>query len=134
MTMELNTQIEKLEKDFNDCITKTQEDLKEEIKDCNTKLKNEIREEVILVLDRRLDDKLDGMKEKQDQLNNKLNTLMGIMDKKKTKDRHKKRRFRYVMYFSQQFRITTMQQDKKESALSSVSPQRKNRNVKVQWK
>ena len=64
MTTELKAQIEKLEKDFNDRITKTQEYLKEEIKDCNTKLKNEIREEVISVLDRRLGDKLDEMKEK----------------------------------------------------------------------
>ena len=65
MVTELKAQIEKLEKDFNDRIIKSQEDLKEEIKNCNTKLKNEIREEVVSVLDRRLDDKLDGMKEKK---------------------------------------------------------------------
>ena len=46
MTIELKAQIEKLEKDFNDRIIKSQEDLREEIKNCNTKLKNEMREEV----------------------------------------------------------------------------------------
>ena len=65
MTTKLKAQIEKLEKDFNDRIIKSQKDLKEEIKNCNAKMKNEIREEVILVLDRRLDDKLDEMKEKK---------------------------------------------------------------------
>ena len=43
------------------------------------------------MLDRRLDDKLDGMKEKQDQLNDKINTFMGMMEKKKTKDHHKQK-------------------------------------------
>ena len=43
------------------------------------------------MLDRRLDDKLDGMKEKQDELNDKLNTLMGMMEKKKTKYRHQQK-------------------------------------------
>ena len=43
------------------------------------------------VLDRRLDDKLDGMKVKKDQLNDKLNTLMGMMEKKNTKDHHKQK-------------------------------------------
>ena len=41
------------------------------------------------MLDRRLDDKLDEMKETQDQLNGKLNTLMEMMENKKTKDRCK---------------------------------------------
>ena len=91
MTTKLKAQIEKLEKDFNERISKSQEDLKEEIKNCNTKLKNEIIEEVVLVLSRRLDDKLDGMKEKQYQLNDKINILMGMMDKKKTKDHHKQK-------------------------------------------
>ena len=91
MATELKPKIEKLEKDFNYRIIKSQEDLKEEIKNCNTKLKNEIREEIVSVLDRRLDDKLDEMKEKQDQLNDKLNTLMKMMEKKMTKDRRKQK-------------------------------------------
>ena len=62
MTTKLKAQIEKLEKDFNDRIIKSQEDLKEEIQNCNAKLKNEIREKVVSVLDRRLDEKLDEMK------------------------------------------------------------------------
>ena len=64
MTTELKAQIKKLEKEFNEHISKSEEDLKEEIKNCNTKLKNEIRQEFVSVLDRRIDDKLDGMKEK----------------------------------------------------------------------
>ena len=49
---ELKAQIKKMDKDFNDHISKSQEDLKEEIQNCNTKLKNEIREEAVLVLDK----------------------------------------------------------------------------------
>ena len=88
---DLKAQIENLEKDFNEHVSKSQEDLKEKIKNYNTKMKHEIREEVILVLDRRLDDKLDGMKEKQYQLNDKLNTLMEMVEKNKKKDRNKQK-------------------------------------------
>ena len=76
MTTELKKQIEQLERDVNNRISKNHESLKEELKNNNATLKKEIRDEVALVIERRLDDKLEGMKEKQDLFDDKLDIIM----------------------------------------------------------
>ena len=45
------------------------------MKNRNAKLKKEIKDEVVLVLERRLDDKLDIMNEKQKDLDDKMSTM-----------------------------------------------------------
>ena len=82
-------QINKLEKEFNDCITKSQEYLKEEIKNSNAKVKKEIKGEVVLLLARRIYEKLEGIQEKYEQLGDKLNTIMEILENNRTKNHRK---------------------------------------------
>ena len=48
-----------------------------------------MKEEVILLLVRRLDEKLEGMKEKYEQLDEKLNTIMEMLENNKTKNHRK---------------------------------------------
>ena len=48
-----------------------------------------MKEEVILLLARRLDEKLEGMKEKYEQLDDKLNTIMEMLENNKTKNHRK---------------------------------------------
>ena len=71
---ELKDQIEKLEKDIKG-LTANQKILKEEMKNRNATLKKEIKDEVVLVLERRLDDKLDIMNEKQKEMDDKMSTM-----------------------------------------------------------
>ena len=59
---ELKDQIEKLEKDIKG-FTANQKSLKEEMKNRNATLRKEIKDEVVLVLERRLHDKLNIMNE-----------------------------------------------------------------------
>ena len=54
---ELKEKIEKMEKDMKSLIA-NQKSLKEEMKNNNTVLKKEIKDEVVLVLERRMDEKL----------------------------------------------------------------------------
>ena len=60
---ELKDQIEKLEKDIKDLVA-NQKIWKEEMKNNIAVLKKEIKYEVVLLLERRLDGKLDIMNEK----------------------------------------------------------------------
>ena len=82
-------QINKLEKDFKYFITKSQEYLKEEIKNSNAKVKKEIKGEVVLLLARRIYEKLEGIQEKYEQLGDKLNTIMEMLENNRTKKYHK---------------------------------------------
>ena len=86
---ELWDQINKLEKDFKDFITKSQEYLKEEMKNSNAKVKKEDKGEVVLLLARRIDEKLEGIKEKYEQLDEKLDTIMEMLENNKTKNHRK---------------------------------------------
>ena len=52
-----------------------QKSLKEEMKNNNTVLNKEIKDKVVLVLERRLDKKLDIMNEKQKELDDKMSTM-----------------------------------------------------------
>ena len=70
----LKDQTEKLEKDIKALIA-NQKSWKEEMKNNNVVLKKEIKDEVVLVLERRLDEKLDVMNKKQKDLDNKMSTM-----------------------------------------------------------
>ena len=70
----LKDQIEKLEKDIK-ALVANQKSQKKEMKNSNATIKKEIKEEVVLVLERRLDDKLDIMNEKQKELNDKMSAM-----------------------------------------------------------
>ena len=70
----LKDQIEKLEKDIKALVAK-QKILKEKTKNNNTTLKKEIKDEIVMVLERRLDEKLDIMNEKQKDLDDKMSTM-----------------------------------------------------------
>ena len=83
---ELWDQINKLENDFKDFITKSQEYLKEEMKNSNAKVKKEDKGEVVLLLVRRIDEKLEGIKEKYEQLDDKLDTIMEMLESNRTKN------------------------------------------------
>ena len=67
---ELKEQIEKMEKDIKSIVT-NQEGLKEMMQNNNTLLKDEL----VLVLERRLDDKLDILNEKQKDVDDKMSTV-----------------------------------------------------------
>ena len=67
---ELKEQIEKMEKDIKSLVA-NQEGLKEKMKNNNTLLKNNL----VLVLERRLDDKLDILNEKQKDVDDKMSTI-----------------------------------------------------------
>ena len=71
---ELKDQIEKLEKDIK-AINAKQKKMKEEIKNSNTMLKKEIKDEIVMVLERRLNEKLDITNEKQKDLDEKMSTM-----------------------------------------------------------
>ena len=72
--VELKDQIKKLEKDIK-ALVANQKSLKEEIKNKNTVLKKEIKDEIVMVLERRLNEKLDTMNEKQKELDDKMSTM-----------------------------------------------------------
>ena len=67
---ELKEQIEKMENDIKSLVT-NQEGSKEEMQNNNTVLK----EELVLVLERRLDEKFDILNEKQKYLDDKMSTM-----------------------------------------------------------
>ena len=68
--MELKDKLEKLEKDIK-ALVANQEKFIEETKN-NKALRKEIKEDVVLVLGRKLDDKVDIMHEKQKELDEKM--------------------------------------------------------------
>ena len=68
--VELKEQIEKMEKDIKSIVA-NQKSLKEEMKNNHTVLKDEL----VLVLERRLDEKFDVMNEKQKDLDDKMSTM-----------------------------------------------------------
>ena len=72
--VELKDQIKKLEKDIK-ALVANQKSLKEEIKNNNTVLKKEIKDKIVMVLERRLDEKLDILNEKQKDLDDKMRTM-----------------------------------------------------------
>ena len=72
--VELKDQIEKLEKDIK-ALLANQKSVKEEMKNNNTMLKKEIKDKVVLVLERRMDEKFDILNEKQKDLDNKMSTM-----------------------------------------------------------
>ena len=72
--VDLKDQIKKLEKDIKAFVA-NQKSLKEEMQNRNVTLKKEIKDEVVLVLERRLDDKLDIMNEKQKDLDEKMSIM-----------------------------------------------------------
>ena len=67
---ELKDQIEKLEKDIK-ALVANQKILKEEMKNNNTELKDEL----VLVLERRLDEKIDILNKKQKDWDDKMSTM-----------------------------------------------------------
>ena len=67
---ELKEKIGKMENDIKSLVA-NQEGLKEKMKNNNTLLKNNL----VLVLERRLDDKLDILNEKQKDLNDEMSTV-----------------------------------------------------------
>ena len=71
---ELKDQNRKLEKDIK-ALVANQKRWKEEMKNNNATLKKEIKDKVVIVLERRLDDKLDIMIEKQKDLDDKMSTM-----------------------------------------------------------
>ena len=71
---ELKDQIKKLEKDIK-ALLANQKSLKEEMKNNNTVLKKEIKEEVVMVLERRMDEKFDILNDKQKDLDEKMSTM-----------------------------------------------------------
>ena len=71
---EVKYQIEKLEKDIK-ALAANQKSWKEEMKNNNAVLKKEIKDEVILVLERRLDEKMDVMNKKQKDLDDKMSAM-----------------------------------------------------------
>ena len=70
----LKEKIEKMEKDIKSLVA-NQKSLKEEMKNNITVLKKEIKYEVVLVLERRLDEKFDILNEKQKYLDDKMSTM-----------------------------------------------------------
>ena len=70
----LKEKIEKMEKDIKSLVA-NQKSLKEEIQNDNTMLKKEIKDEIVMVLEKKLDEKLDIMKEKQKDLDDKMSTM-----------------------------------------------------------
>ena len=64
----MTKQFEQLERDINNRITKNHESLKEELKNNIATLKKELGDEFALVVE--------GMKEKQDQMDDKLDAIM----------------------------------------------------------
>ena len=71
---ELKDQIEKLEKDIK-ALAANQKSWKEEMKNNNVVLKKEIKDEVVLILERRLDEKSNFISEKQKDLDDKMSTM-----------------------------------------------------------
>ena len=71
---ELKDQIEKMEKDIKFLVA-NQKSLKEEMKNNITVLKKEIKDEVVLVLERRLNEKFDILNGKQKYLDEKMSTM-----------------------------------------------------------
>ena len=67
---ELKEKIEKMEKDIKSLVT-NQEGLKEKMQNNNTLLKDKL----VLVLERRLDEKFDILNEKQKYLDDKMSTM-----------------------------------------------------------
>ena len=67
---ELKDKIEKMEKDIKSLVA-NQEGLKENMQNNNTLLKNDL----VLVLERRLNDKLDILNEKQKDVDDKMSTI-----------------------------------------------------------
>ena len=67
---ELKEKIEKMEKDIKSLVT-NQKGLKEEMQNNNTILKDEL----VLVLERRMDEKFDILNEKQKDLDDKMSTM-----------------------------------------------------------
>ena len=67
---ELKEKIEKMEKDIKSLVA-NQKGLKEEMQNNNTVLKDEL----VLVLERRLDEKFDILNEKQRDLDDKMSTM-----------------------------------------------------------
>ena len=72
---DLKYRIEKLKKDIKTIVTK-QEKFREEMKNNNAMLIKEIKDEFVLVIERRLDDKLDIMNKKQKELDDKMSVLI----------------------------------------------------------
>ena len=83
MTIELKKKIEQLERDVNNRISKNHESLKEELRNNNATLKREIRDEFALVIE--------GMKEKQDLVDEKLDVIMQLLGNNKTKEQRSPR-------------------------------------------
>ena len=71
---ELKDQTKKLEKDIK-ALVANKKRLKEEIINNNTVLKKEIKDEIVMVLERRLDEKLHTMNKKQKDLDDKMSTM-----------------------------------------------------------
>ena len=67
---ELKEKIEKMEKEIKSLVT-NQEGLKEKMQNNNTLLKNDL----VLVLEKRLDNKLDILNEKQKDVDDKMSTI-----------------------------------------------------------
>ena len=63
-----------MEKDIKSLVA-NQKSLKKAMKNNNTVLKKEIKDEVVLVLERRLDEKFDILNEKQKDLDDKMSTM-----------------------------------------------------------
>ena len=72
--VDLKDQIGKLEKDVKSIVA-NQENFREEMKNSNATLKREIKNKVVLVLERRLDDKLDVMIGKHKELDDKMSAI-----------------------------------------------------------
>ena len=71
---ELKYQIEKLEKDIKALVV-YQQRWKELMKNNNSMLKKEIKDKVVLVLEKRLDEKFDILNEKKKDLDDKMSTM-----------------------------------------------------------
>ena len=71
----LKDQIKKLEKDIKTLVA-NQKNWKEEMKNNNAVLKKEIKDKVVIVLERRRDEKLDVMNKKQKDLDGKMSTMI----------------------------------------------------------
>ena len=71
---DLKYQIKKLKKDVKTIVTK-QEKFREEMKNNNATLKKESKEEFVILVERKLDDKLNIMNAKQKELNGKMSAM-----------------------------------------------------------
>ena len=71
---EVKDQIKKLEKDIK-ALVSNQKRWKEEMKNNNAVLKKEIKYEVVILLERKLNDRLDIMNEKQKDSDDKMSTM-----------------------------------------------------------